>query len=181
MPEQAMAEPLTKQCPDCAEQVLAAARKCRFCGYRFDRGQSGRAAFAADLLRSLRKDTRDATLTEVLADWGTALAAGEEVEFFRLTEIDERPGYLLVTNERLVFFERTGRQAHEKLFEYPLAAVTQSYARGRLHGPRLRLLGRGWEHVVRSSSRGDLRRLAGCLADAAAPGRRGAGNGAAER
>ena len=28
----------TKQCPECAEQVLAAARMCRFCGYRFDRG-----------------------------------------------------------------------------------------------------------------------------------------------
>jgi hypothetical protein len=24
-----------KACPDCAEQVRAAARKCRFCGYRF--------------------------------------------------------------------------------------------------------------------------------------------------
>jgi Uncharacterised protein family UPF0547 len=26
----------TKKCPDCAEQVLAEALKCTFCGYRFD-------------------------------------------------------------------------------------------------------------------------------------------------
>lgn len=28
--------PASKVCPDCAEEVKAAARKCRFCGYRFD-------------------------------------------------------------------------------------------------------------------------------------------------
>jgi hypothetical protein len=31
----AATEPETKACPDCAEEVKAAARKCRFCGYRF--------------------------------------------------------------------------------------------------------------------------------------------------
>lgn len=28
-----------KACPDCAEDVRLAARKCRFCGYRFDEGE----------------------------------------------------------------------------------------------------------------------------------------------
>jgi Uncharacterised protein family UPF0547 len=30
------AEPDLKACPDCAESVRSAARKCRYCGYRFD-------------------------------------------------------------------------------------------------------------------------------------------------
>jgi len=32
----AAALPITKTCPDCAEDVRVEARKCRFCGYRFD-------------------------------------------------------------------------------------------------------------------------------------------------
>lgn len=32
----APASPEAKTCPDCAEEVKAAARKCRFCGYEFE-------------------------------------------------------------------------------------------------------------------------------------------------
>jgi hypothetical protein len=34
-------EPTLKSCPDCAEQVQAAAKVCRFCGYDFIQDQSG--------------------------------------------------------------------------------------------------------------------------------------------
>lgn len=40
-----MASPDTKPCPDCAEQVNAEAKVCRFCGYRSDRVYPERVAF----------------------------------------------------------------------------------------------------------------------------------------
>ncbi len=35
------AEPDLKACPDCAERVRSAARKCRYCAYRFDGTELG--------------------------------------------------------------------------------------------------------------------------------------------
>ena len=35
-PARMITEPDTKACPDCAETIKAAARVCRFCGYRFE-------------------------------------------------------------------------------------------------------------------------------------------------
>lgn len=40
-------EASAKTCPECAEQVQSAAQVCRFCGYRFDGGESGLTAAAA--------------------------------------------------------------------------------------------------------------------------------------
>ena len=123
--------PVYKQCPDCAEQVLAAARKCRYCGYRFDSRRRRGGSALADLLGGLHKDTSDVTFEEVLADWGTSLGEGEVVEWFRLSEVDEHLGYLLVTSERLVFYTQTSRTTHERAFEYPLTLLSDVRLSGR--------------------------------------------------
>ena len=148
----------TKQCPDCAEQVLAQARKCRYCGYRFDR-RAG-SSFFGDLLGNLRNDAPDGTVPQLLADWGVALADGEQVRFFRLVELDGETGYLLVTGSRLAFFASRGRPQHDKLLEFPLARVSNTHIHGRVRRRRLKLSAATVDHVVRADSRGDLERLA---------------------
>jgi hypothetical protein len=50
-PAQALPAPAagpTKQCPQCAEDVQAAARVCRFCGHRFEEGLEMPGAIATD-------------------------------------------------------------------------------------------------------------------------------------
>src|SRR5689334_12319627 len=53
-----MAESETKVCPDCAEAVKTAARKCRFCGYEF-------APSSASNLASIRTALPSATPARV--------------------------------------------------------------------------------------------------------------------
>lgn len=153
-------EPAYKQCPDCAEQVLAAARKCRYCGYRFDgRRRSRGESLLGELLGGLRKDTTHATFEEVLADWGTSLGDGEVVEWFRLAEVDQRPGYLLVTSQRLAFFTETSRRTHERAFEYPLTLLSDVRLSGRGSKRRLELRVGTLGHAVRSPGGAKLERL----------------------
>jgi Uncharacterised protein family UPF0547 len=152
--------PAYKQCPDCAEQVLAAARKCRYCGYRFDgRRRSRGESLLGDLLGGLRKDTTHATFEEVLADWGTSLGEGEVVEWFRLAEVDQRPGYLLVTSQRLAFFNETSRTTHERAFEYPLTLLSDVRLSGRGSKRRLELRAGTLGHAVYGGGCAELERL----------------------
>jgi hypothetical protein len=151
----------TKQCPDCAEQVLAAARRCRYCGYRFDRGGGA----LGDLLAGLRKDKPDVTLDTILADWGGSLESGEEARFFRLAELDGRLGYLLVTGTRLVFFAARGHSRHDRLVERSLDGLSHARIRGGLGRRQLEFGGFAWEHAARLYGRGDIQRLADLLTE----------------
>lgn len=152
-----------KQCPDCAEHVLAAARKCRYCGYRFAAIGDERSTLAE--LFGFRRSSKDGTLPDVLAAWGLGLRAAEEVAFFLLATVDDRSGYALVTNQRFVFFARTARGKHERVLEYPLAELSEvSVAGGRLRR-RLELRGPDFHHLVQGAARSDLERLVDYLAE----------------
>lgn len=156
--------PECKQCPDCAEQVLAAARKCRFCGYRFDTGRGERRSLLGDLIPGWRRPSRDLTLPEMLAEWGMSLEEGEETQFFRLAEVDERAGYLLVTSRRLVFFAQRSRTEHEKAFEHRLDELSEARLEGSRLRRRIEVSGPGFRHVLQVPRGGELQRLARYLA-----------------
>ena len=152
-------EPTHKQCPDCAEQVLAAARKCRYCGYRFDGRRRAGGSLLVDVLGGLVRDTREASMEEILADWGTRLAKGETVEWFRLGDVDHQPGYLLVTSRRLVFFRQTSHTNHERALEYPLTLLSDVRLSGRGTKRQLELRVGTVGHAVRIAGGSQLERL----------------------
>jgi len=122
-----------KRCPECAELVLAAARRCRYCGYRFDRsvGFSGNS-----LVDLLRRPKGAASLRELLEGWGTELAPEEGVGYFGYCRLDGRVGYLLVTTQRVAFFAGRGQ---ERVIDWPRAGISATSQPRRLHGTQLRL------------------------------------------
>lgn len=93
-----------KQCPDCAEWVRNEARKCRFCGYRFEEPPKRSHSPAAEQAPS--------SVPELLAQWGSELESGEKIAFFlaaqalgaRVSPSGIAPGFLLVTDRRLAFY-----------------------------------------------------------------------------
>jgi Uncharacterised protein family UPF0547 len=154
----------TKRCPDCAEQVLAAARKCRYCGYRFDQ-RSGRSWVERNLLRGA--STGEVELPTLLDEWDVTLEPGEEPRFFRFVELDGRAGYLLVSDRRLLFLVAHGRADPKPAAERRLSEIATASTHGRR---QLVIGGRGWEHRVRVEARGQLEVLAALLRGEGASG-----------
>lgn len=170
--------PAHKQCPDCAEQVLAAARKCRYCGYRFDRRQSAGGSLFDGLVGALRKDTSEATFEELLADWGTSLGGSEEAKWFRLAEVDQRPGYVLLTSERFLFFNQTSPTTHERAIEHPLTLLCRVRLSGRAGKRRLELRMGTLDYVVQGPRSADLEWLSSHLERVAVGNRAASASGA---
>lgn len=161
-------DPRYKQCPDCAEQVLAAARKCRYCGYRFDTGRAERGPLLGGLLPGRSQD-RDVSLPELLADWSFEQAEGEQVVRFTFATVDRRAGYLLLTTERLVFFEHVSRGRQEIALEYPLDLLLEVSLHGGIARRRIELSGEGFAHVVDAGGSAATRALHANLTEHADP------------
>jgi len=155
----APAERETKTCPDCAETVLAAARKCRFCGYRFDEPRPGAARSLLERLGISRR-TRQASFDEVLADWGIEIGPGEETACFRYVAVDGQRGYLLVTDRRMLFIADHRRQ-QAPVFEHSRSQLTG--VRAAHGGRRLTVRGTGFEHVISVGPRQAPEELLGAL------------------
>jgi hypothetical protein len=69
-----------------------------------------------------RRRREPATIHEALDDWGVKLHADEFVAEFVTAEVDGRKGFLAVTNQRLIFFARTGGELRV-VDEHPLWAI----------------------------------------------------------
>ena len=143
-----------KQCPDCAEQVLLAARKCRFCGYRFDT-QRREARAAGGVLPQLIRRTPVASLPDLLADWGVSLRESEAAGPFLLIDLDGEPTFMFVTSERLVFAAVASPGEPENTLEYRLTDLTEIECSRR----RLELRGAHFRHVIGGLGTADMRRL----------------------
>lgn len=141
----------TKTCPDCAEEVLEGARKCRFCGYRFDGAdpEAGRAPYPGDepgLLGGLLMRRKPVTTTaqQIIAAAGVGLATGERVCFFRFGRVNGLDGIVVVTDTRLFLLEVAGRR-HRPRFENELVHVLGAEVSRRLGRTRLEVRCAGGE------------------------------------
>jgi hypothetical protein len=92
-----------KACPDCAELVLAAARKCRYCGYEFRPAAAPAPANISLFAFLLRRSAPKLTTTETLQQLGVELETGERLDGLWLGRAYNSDGYVVLTDARLIF------------------------------------------------------------------------------
>ena len=92
-----------KACPDCAELVLEAARKCRYCGYRFNQPPATQKAQEGLFEHLFRRSAPHLTMTETLEQLGVELEPPERPVGLWLGQITGVDGYVVLTDQRLCF------------------------------------------------------------------------------
>jgi Uncharacterised protein family UPF0547 len=92
-----------KACPDCAELVLEAARKCRYCGYRFDGQPASRESQEGLFAHLFRRAPRQLTMAETLEQLGVELDPDERPVGLWLGQVQGVDGYVALTDARLFF------------------------------------------------------------------------------
>jgi hypothetical protein len=96
----------TKVCPDCGESVLVTARRCRFCGFRFDEPEEQATnQTGSGWLAFLRRPPRRSTIPTYLAQAGVMLDDDEQPLGMWLGRVNGSDAYVIVTTGRLFVTE----------------------------------------------------------------------------